>query len=89
MTDFDNPSGSRLGLFTAIQNIGGICALGFSSYAADIFGRRIGVCLGLLIVFLGTVLLTSCTNQRSRGNVHRWQILGRVGVSPKRLEEIK
>ncbi|KAN0095977.1 general substrate transporter [Hyaloscypha variabilis] len=55
-TYFNNPSGSRLGLFTAIQNIGGICALLFSSYAADLFGRRKGVCLGLLIVFLGTIL---------------------------------
>jgi MFS family permease len=56
ISDFNNPSGSRLGLFTAIQNIGGICALLFSSYAADLFGRRVGVCLGLLIVFLGTIL---------------------------------
>ena len=27
--DFNNPSGSTLGLFTAIQNIGGICSLFF------------------------------------------------------------
>ncbi|PVH88084.1 general substrate transporter [Cadophora sp. DSE1049] len=53
---FNHPSGSRLGLFTAIQNIGGVCAVLFSSYAADVFGRRIGVCIGLVIVFVGTVL---------------------------------
>lgn len=56
IADFNNPSGSRLGLFTAIQNIGGVCALLFSSYAADLFGRRLGVCIGLLIVFVGTIL---------------------------------
>jgi hypothetical protein len=56
IADFNHPSGSRLGLFTAIQNIGGVCALLFSSYAADLFGRRIGVCIGLLIVFVGTIL---------------------------------
>jgi len=63
--DFNNPSGSRLGLFTAIQNIGGICALLFSSYAADLFGRRKGVCLGLLIVFLGTILQGRSLNKQA------------------------
>ncbi|KAH8820310.1 general substrate transporter [Xylogone sp. PMI_703] len=53
---FHHPTGSKLGLFTAIQNIGGICALLFSSYAADLFGRRLGVCIGLLIVFVGTII---------------------------------
>lgn len=30
--DFGNPTSGRLGLFTAIQNIGGICALFFCEY---------------------------------------------------------
>ncbi|KAL1979602.1 hypothetical protein VTN96DRAFT_5537 [Rasamsonia emersonii] len=34
----NHPTGSRLGLFNAIYNIGGLCALPFSSYAADIRG---------------------------------------------------
>jgi MFS family permease len=69
--DFNNPSGSTLGLFTAIQNIGGICALFFcmlftvppgsitdlaASYIADFFGRRAGVTLGLLVLFVGTII---------------------------------
>jgi len=29
--DFNNPSGSTLGLFTAIQNIGGFCSLFFGA----------------------------------------------------------
>ena len=40
---FGYPSGAQLGLFTAIHNVGAVCALPFSSYLADLFGRRIGV----------------------------------------------
>ncbi|KAF4556055.1 Sugar (and other) transporter-like protein 38 [Elsinoe fawcettii] len=53
---FDNPSGSRLGLFSAIQNIGGFCAIFMASYAADLLGRRWGVSIGLVIVIGGTIL---------------------------------
>ncbi|KAJ5103767.1 hypothetical protein N7532_004296 [Penicillium argentinense] len=53
---FNNPSGSTLGLFTAIQNIGGVCALFISSYVADLFGRKKGVAIGLVILFVGTVI---------------------------------
>ncbi|KAE8165485.1 general substrate transporter [Aspergillus tamarii] len=55
-TYFDNPTGSTLGLFTAIQNIGGVCALFFSSYVADLLGRRIGVVVGLFVIFIGTII---------------------------------
>lgn len=34
---FNNPSGATLGLFTAIQNIGAISALPFTSYAAGTY----------------------------------------------------
>ncbi|KAJ5552184.1 hypothetical protein N7494_001562 [Penicillium frequentans] len=53
---FNNPSGSTLGLFTAIQNIGGFCSLFFASYTADIFGRKKGVAIGLVVLFIGTVI---------------------------------
>lgn len=36
-TDFGNPTSGRLGLFTAIQNIGGICALFFCEYSNTAF----------------------------------------------------
>lgn len=55
-TYFNNPNGARLGLFTAIQNIGAIAALPFSPYAADLFGRRIGVEMGLVILFVGVII---------------------------------
>jgi MFS family permease len=54
--DFGYPTGSRLGLFTAIQNIGGICALPLASYSADILGRRMGVSIGMVVVFIGIIL---------------------------------
>lgn len=53
---FDNPNGSRLGLFTAIQNIGAIAALPLSPYAADWFGRRIGVEIGIILIFVGVIV---------------------------------
>jgi MFS family permease len=56
ISDFGHPTGSRLGLFTAIQNIGGICALPLASYSADILGRRMGVSIGIVVVFIGIIL---------------------------------
>ncbi|KAJ5934368.1 hypothetical protein N7466_003915 [Penicillium verhagenii] len=53
---FDNPSGSRLGLFTAIMNLGGFCALFFAPYIADFFGRRFGTALGLVIMIIGVII---------------------------------
>ncbi|KAJ5109088.1 hypothetical protein N7456_005763 [Penicillium angulare] len=53
---FGNPSGSTLGLFTAIQNIGGVCSLFFASYLADYFGRKRGVAIGLMVLFVGTII---------------------------------
>lgn len=53
---FGNPSGARLGLFTAIQNIGAIAALPLSPYAADWFGRRIGVEIGIVLIFVGVII---------------------------------
>ena len=53
---FGYPSGAQLGLFTAIQNVGAVCALPFSSYLADLFGRRIGVEVGIIMVFVGVVV---------------------------------
>ncbi|KAL3453126.1 general substrate transporter [Aspergillus insuetus] len=53
---FGSPSGSDLGLMTAIQNIGAICALLFSSYLADLLGRRLGVVVGVVVIFVGTIV---------------------------------
>ncbi|KFZ11678.1 hypothetical protein V502_07461 [Pseudogymnoascus sp. VKM F-4520 (FW-2644)] len=53
---FGNPTGSRLGLFTAIQNIGGVVAMPFASYSADLLGRRMGTSIGIIVVFVGVIL---------------------------------
>ncbi|RDW74608.1 uncharacterized protein DSM5745_07270 [Aspergillus mulundensis] len=53
---FGDPTGSDLGLLTAIHNIGGICALLFSSYIADLLGRRAGVAAGIIVIFVGVVV---------------------------------
>ncbi|KAF2022379.1 general substrate transporter [Aaosphaeria arxii CBS 175.79] len=53
---FDHPTGARIGLFTAMQNVGAIAAMPFSAYVADAFGRRMGVTIGLVVLFVGVIL---------------------------------
>ncbi|KAL3476309.1 general substrate transporter [Aspergillus californicus] len=51
--NFDNPTGSDLGLLTAIQTLEASVP---SSYIADLLGRRIGVALGIIVIFVGTIV---------------------------------
>ncbi|EXF83954.1 hypothetical protein CFIO01_08458 [Colletotrichum fioriniae PJ7] len=53
---FNHPSGSTLGLFTAIVNIGGFSALFFSPYIADFYGRRIATAIGIIILVVGVII---------------------------------
>lgn len=53
---FNNPNGSTLGLFTAIVNIGAFAALFFAPYIADLFGRKIGIAIGLVILIVGAII---------------------------------
>ncbi|KAK9319616.1 hypothetical protein V1517DRAFT_37227 [Lipomyces orientalis] len=53
---FGNPCGSTLGLFTAIMKVEGFSALFISPYIADLFGRRIGTAIGVLVMFIGVIL---------------------------------
>ncbi|KAL4786289.1 general substrate transporter [Aspergillus varians] len=62
---FDNPTGSDLGLLTAIHNIGGICALLFSSYLSDLLGRRAGVAVGVFVIFIGVIIQSVPSVDRS------------------------
>ncbi|KAF4991868.1 hypothetical protein FDECE_13895 [Fusarium decemcellulare] len=55
-TYFNDPSGSTLGLFTAIVNIGGFSALFFSPYVADTFGRRTATAIGVIILVVGVII---------------------------------
>ncbi|OIW30413.1 MFS transporter [Coniochaeta ligniaria NRRL 30616] len=53
---FGNPTGSTIGLFTAIVNIGGFCALFFSPYVADFCGRRLATAIGCVILLVGVII---------------------------------
>ncbi|GJJ09213.1 hypothetical protein Clacol_003435 [Clathrus columnatus] len=57
--DFNYPSGSRLGLISSIQNIGGLCAYPFAPYVADGIGRKKTILLGAFIMALGATLQTA------------------------------
>jgi MFS family permease len=43
---FKHPTGSLLGIFNAIQSIGGIAGLPFAPYLADRLGRRATIFIG-------------------------------------------
>ncbi|KAI0355806.1 hexose transporter [Trametes cingulata] len=56
---FNHPSGGKLGLLSAIQNIGSVAAYPFSPYVSDGLGRRAAVILGATIMCIATVLQTA------------------------------
>jgi MFS family permease len=57
--DFNNPTGSKLGLLSAIQNIGSLAAYPFAPYLADGLGRRRTVLIGAFIMVVATVIQTA------------------------------
>ncbi|KAM5536734.1 hypothetical protein V8D89_009661 [Ganoderma adspersum] len=56
---FNYPSGGKLGLLSAIQNIGCLAAYPFSPYMSDGLGRRAAVIFGATIMCIATVLQTA------------------------------
>lgn len=59
---FNHPTGSALGLFGAIQNIGSLSALPFAPYMADGLGRRFTIIFGACLMVAGTILQTASQN---------------------------
>src|ERR1700753_1451530 len=57
--DFKHPSGGKLGLLGAIQNIGGLASLPFAPWMSDTYGRRVSIFLGSCLMILGTVVQTA------------------------------
>ncbi|KAJ4387543.1 hypothetical protein N0V93_008138 [Gnomoniopsis smithogilvyi] len=55
---FHDPSPSILGLITASFAMGGMLAIPFVPYCADLLGRRAGVVIGCSIMIIGIVLLS-------------------------------
>jgi sugar porter (SP) family MFS transporter len=56
---FNNPSGGRLGLLNAIQNIGSLAAYPISPYLSDGLGRRTAIFIGAAIMCVATAVQTA------------------------------
>ncbi|KAI1787461.1 general substrate transporter [Ganoderma leucocontextum] len=56
---FNYPSGGKLGLLSAIQNIGCLAAYPFSPYMSDGLGRRAAVIFGAVVMCIATVIQTA------------------------------
>ncbi|KAG1736137.1 hexose transporter [Suillus paluster] len=56
---FDYPSGSKLGLLNAIQNIGSLAGYPFAPYMSDGIGRRRTVFFGATIMCVATAIQTA------------------------------
>ncbi|KIP12327.1 hypothetical protein PHLGIDRAFT_504566 [Phlebiopsis gigantea 11061_1 CR5-6] len=59
---FDFPTGAKLGLLGAIQNIGSLGALPFTPYLCDGLGRKKTIFIGALIVVAGAIIQTAAQN---------------------------
>ena len=55
---FGHPNSSTLGLMSSMMSIGSICAIPFVPYTADLLGRRTGVLIGCIIMYVYSSLLT-------------------------------
>jgi len=59
---FNYPGTATRGLLNAIMSVGSIVALPITPYIADIFGRRVGVMTGCIIMIIGVVLQSIGSN---------------------------
>ncbi|KZS90368.1 hypothetical protein SISNIDRAFT_415529 [Sistotremastrum niveocremeum HHB9708] len=53
---FGTPSGGKLGLLSAIQNVGSLTGLAFAPYVTDAYGRRISIFVGAFLMIVGASL---------------------------------
>ena len=58
-SEFNYPSGSKLGLLGASQNAGALMSLPVAPYFTDRFGRRAAIFLGVCLMICGVVLQTA------------------------------
>ncbi|KAF8155844.1 hexose transporter [Crassisporium funariophilum] len=59
---FGHPTGGKLGLLNAIQNIGSLAAYPISPYMADGLGRRTSIFIGAFIMCIATAVQTASTS---------------------------
>jgi len=57
--NFNDPTGPKLGLLGAIQNIGGLCTVPIAPYFSDGIGRRKTVAFGAALMVIGAILQTA------------------------------
>ncbi|KAF8591277.1 hexose transporter [Ramaria rubella] len=57
--DFNHPTGGKLGLFNAMQNIGALAGFPFAPYLTDWAGRRKAILLGAFLMIVGAVIQTA------------------------------
>ncbi|KII86878.1 hypothetical protein PLICRDRAFT_55774 [Plicaturopsis crispa FD-325 SS-3] len=57
--DFNHPTGQKLGLLSAIMNIGSLAAYPFAPYLSDGIGRRLTVFVGAAIMASATIIQTA------------------------------
>ncbi len=56
---FGHPSGSKLGLLGAIQNVGALASIPIAPWLADTYGRRTSIALGAALMVVGAALQTA------------------------------
>ena len=56
---FNHPTGSKLGLLGAIQQIGSLASLPFTPYFSDGFGRKRTIFFGAVVVIAGAIIQTA------------------------------
>lgn len=59
---FHNPQGPKLGLLSAIQNIGSLAGYPFAPYFSDGFGRRFTIWFGATIMLIGVAVQSAATS---------------------------
>ncbi|CAI7611042.1 unnamed protein product [Penicillium glandicola] len=59
---FEQPSGAKLGLMNAIYQIGSLASFPFVPFIADRWGRKIPIMIGCVLMILGGLLGSFCTN---------------------------
>ncbi|KIJ49078.1 hypothetical protein M422DRAFT_777634 [Sphaerobolus stellatus SS14] len=59
---FNNPTGGKLGLLNAIQNIGSLAGYPFAPYLTDGIGRKRSIIIGAFIMTAATIIQTASQN---------------------------
>jgi len=57
-----DPSSEKLGILTAIRNIGLLAATPITPYVMDGFGRRVAIAFGAFLMIIGTAVQTASSN---------------------------